>query len=46
MGPVAYDGLGYYERWMHALAQALLQRGLVTVDEIAARMTSLDGGAR
>ena len=42
MGPVAYDGLGYYERWMHALTQALLQRGLVSVDEIAAKMVELE----
>jgi hypothetical protein len=42
LGPVAYDGLGYYERWMHALTQALLQRGLVSVDQLAARMAEIE----
>lgn len=42
LGPVAYDGLGYYERWMHALTQAMLQRGLVRVDELAARMAEIE----
>jgi hypothetical protein len=42
MGPVAYDGLGYYERWMHGVTQALLQRGLLSVDEIAAKMAELE----
>jgi hypothetical protein len=42
LGPVAYDGLGYYERWMHALTQAMLHRGLITVDELAAKMAEIE----
>jgi hypothetical protein len=42
LGPPAYDELGYYERWMHALTQAMLQRGLVTVDGLAAKMAEIE----
>lgn len=42
LGAHAYDALGYYERWMHAIAQTLLQRGVLTIEEIA---SALAGGA-
>lgn len=43
LGPAAYDEMGYYERWMHAITQALLQRGLIHVDELGARMAEIEG---
>ncbi len=36
--PQAYDSLNYYERWVIALGQTLIQRGLITSAELAARM--------
>ncbi len=36
--PQAYDAMGYYERWIASLAQTLIQRGLVTSDEIGRKM--------
>jgi hypothetical protein len=45
LGAQAYDGLGYYERWMHAATQALLQRGLITVDGLAAKMAEIEARA-
>src|SRR5918999_747018 len=36
--PEAYDGLSDYERWMLALAQTSIERGLVTSAELARRM--------
>jgi methylphosphotriester-DNA--protein-cysteine methyltransferase len=42
LGPAAYDDLGYYERWMHSLTQAMLQRGMISVDELAAKMAELE----
>lgn len=36
--PQAYDAMGYYERWVVALGQTLIQRGIVTSAELAARM--------
>ena len=38
LGPEAYDGMGYYERWMHSLGQVLLQRGVLTSEEIGRLM--------
>lgn len=49
MGPVAYDGLGYYERWMHSIAQALLQRGIIHASDLGQKMAEIearDSGAR
>ena len=36
--PQAYDAMGYYDRWVVSLAQALLARGLITSDELARKM--------
>ena len=36
--PQAYDAMSYYERWTSALAQTLIQRGIITVEELARKM--------
>jgi hypothetical protein len=36
--PEAYDSIAYYEKWIVALAQCLVQRGVVTSAEIARKM--------
>ena len=36
--PQAYDELAYYERWVVALGQTLIQRGVVTSAELARKM--------
>jgi hypothetical protein len=36
--PEAYDAMSYYERWTWALAQTLIQRGLITTEELARKM--------
>jgi hypothetical protein len=36
--PEAYDAMSYYERWTMALAQTLIQRGLITTEELARKM--------
>lgn len=36
--PQAYDRLTYYEKWVAALAQCCLQRGLLTTDELGRKM--------
>ena len=38
LGPEAYDSMGYYERWMHAIGQSLIQRGVITIDELGRKM--------
>ena len=36
--PQGYDSLEYYERWVVALGQTVIQRGLVTSAELAMKM--------
>jgi Nitrile hydratase beta subunit len=38
IGPAAYDRMSYYERWITSLTQTLLQRGVITTAELAARL--------
>ena len=40
--PQAYDGLGYYERWVTALGHTLIQRGVLTSAELARKMTEVE----
>jgi len=42
LGAVAYEKLSYYERWMHAIAQTLLQRGVISVEELGRKMTEVE----
>ena len=36
--PEAYDSLAYYEKWIVALSQCLVQRGVITTEELARKM--------
>jgi len=40
--PQAYDSLRYYERWVIALGQTLIQRGLITTDELKRKMVEVE----
>ena len=40
--PDCYDRMSYYERWTAALAQTLLQRGVISTDELARKMAEVD----
>jgi Nitrile hydratase beta subunit len=39
--PQAYDAMSYYERWTAALAQTMLQRGMITTEELARKMAEV-----
>ena len=36
--PEDYHAMGYYERWVVSLAQSLIQKGLLTTEELARKM--------
>jgi hypothetical protein len=38
LAPAAYDALAYYEKWVTALTQALIQRGVITTADLARKM--------
>ena len=40
--PEAYDALRYYEKWVVALAQCLVQRGVLTTEELARKMVEVE----
>lgn len=40
--PDAYDRMSYYERWVVSLAQALIQRGILTTAELARKMSDVE----
>ena len=40
--PEAYESLSYYERWVIALGQTLIQRGIITSAELAKRMLEVE----
>jgi hypothetical protein len=41
--PQAYDAMTYYERWVIALAETMLQRGIVTTEELARKLREVEG---
>jgi len=41
MGPQAFDDMTYYERWIAAVAQNLIETGVFTVAELNAKMAEI-----
>lgn len=41
IGPEAYDKMGYYERWVTSITQTMIQRGIVTTDELGRKMEDI-----
>ena len=44
--PAAYDAMTYYERWVISLAEALIQRGILTSEELARKMVEVQARER
>ncbi len=48
LGLDAYDKMNYYERWIYSITQTLIQRGVISVDELGRKMAETqaraDGG--
>lgn len=42
LGPGAYDELSYYQRWISSIANILIEKGVVTVDELGRRMAEVE----
>lgn len=40
--PDAYDTMSYYERWISAIAHTLLQRGVITADELGRKLAEIE----
>lgn len=46
LGADAYDRYGYYERWMASMTNILLEKRIIEVSELGARMAELESGTR
>jgi hypothetical protein len=44
--PDAYDNLNYYDRWVSSITQTLIQRGVITTEELARKMAEVNGRAK
>jgi hypothetical protein len=42
IGPDVYERLSYYERWITSITSTLLQRGAITSDELARKLTEIE----
>ena len=41
LGSASYDTMTYYERWIYAITQTLIQRGVITVDELGRKIEAV-----
>lgn len=38
IGPEAYDKMSYYERWVVSITQTMIQRGVISTEELGRKM--------
>ena len=41
--PEIYDKTAYYEKWVLSLGESLIQRGIITTEELARKMAEVNG---
>jgi hypothetical protein len=39
--PDAYDRMSYYERWVTSITQTMIQRGIITTEELGRKMAEI-----
>ena len=42
LGPGAYDEMNYYERWIASVTENLLEKGVITVEELGRAMADAE----
>ena len=40
--PDAYDRMGYYDRWVTSITQVMIQRGVITTEELGRKMAEIE----
>lgn len=40
--PDAYDRMTYYERWIASITQTLIQRGVISIEELSRKMIEIE----
>ncbi len=46
LAPDAYDTMSYYERWVTSITQTLIQRGVITTEQLARKMLEVEKRGR
>jgi hypothetical protein len=41
--PEAYENMSYYERWVTSITQTMIQRGVITTEELGRKMEEVQG---
>ncbi len=41
LGPGAYDEMSYYERWIASVTNNLIEKGVISIDELGRRMAEV-----
>ena len=44
--PEAYEKMSYYERWVTSITQTMIQRGVITTEELGRKMEEVQGRER
>lgn len=42
LGPGAYDEMNYYQRWMASIGNNLLEKGVISIDELGRKMAEVE----
>jgi hypothetical protein len=42
LGPDAYDKLNYYERWIASISNLLIEKGVISIDELGRKMAEVE----
>ncbi len=42
LGAAKYDQLAYYERWIASLVETMIEKGVLTVDELGRKMAEIE----
>lgn len=42
LGPGAYDELSYYERWISSITNLLIEKGVISIDELGRKMEEVE----
>ena len=42
LGAAGQDGMTYYERWISSITNVLIEKGVITVDELGRRMAEVE----
>ena len=46
IGTDVYDQMSYYERWIYAVTQTMIQRGVINIDELSRKMAQVEARQR